>query len=52
MLVLQQVIDLQELYNAQKLLTAELSEKLDKTEVQILLNILSLSLYIYVDRDA
>lgn len=33
MLVLQQVIDLQELYNAQKLLTAELSEKLDKTEV-------------------
>lgn len=45
MLVLQQVIDLQELYNAQKLLTAELSEKLDKTEVQILL-------YICVDRGA
>lgn len=30
-----QVIDLQELYNAQKLLTAELSEKLDKTEKKL-----------------
>lgn len=33
MLALQRVDELQELYNSQQLLTAELSEKLEKTEV-------------------
>lgn len=33
MLALQRVVDLQELYNSQQILTAELSEKLEKTEV-------------------
>ena len=34
MICAQQLLELQELYNSQQLLTAELSDKLEKTEVK------------------
>ena len=36
MLFEQQFVELQELYKSQQLLTAELSDKLDKTEVKLI----------------
>lgn len=38
MICVQQLMELQELYNSQQLLTAELSAKLEKTEVRIVVH--------------